>query len=181
MESMLRYRPIAAFPGGPAQFAIDRLFGRLLDDAVLAIEPTRGVTGATGFSGANLYETPEAYRLELPLPGVKAGDVEITVQDNRLTVKAQRRWETPQNATPIWRAFESGEMQQTVTLPGEVNAGAVEADLHDGVLCLDLPKAESARPRTITVNGVNGMNGMARSAPSAVDRPTDGVVETPIG
>jgi HSP20 family protein len=109
------------------------------------------------------------------MPGVKAEDVEITVQDHQLTVTAQRRWEAPQNAKPIWRAFGSGEMQQTVTLPGEVDAGAVQAELHDGVLQLELPKAESARPRTITVNGT------ARSAPSAVSLPTDGSGETGSG
>jgi HSP20 family protein len=175
MEAMLHYRPVSAFAGRTAQFAIDRFFGGPLDDAALAIKPPSEVTG---FASANLYETPEGYRLEVPMPGVKAEDVEITVQDNRLTVKAQRRWELPPNAKSIWRAFGSGELQQTVTLPGEVHSGAVQADLHDGVLRLELPKAESARPRTITVNGLNGA---AHSASRAMDRPTEGVVEKAIG
>ena len=66
-------------------------------------------------------------------------------------------------------------MQQTVTLPGEVNTGAVQADLQDGILRLELPKAESARPRTIKVNG------LVRGAPSIVGIPAPGVVEAPAG
>jgi HSP20 family protein len=106
---------------------------------------------------------------------VKAEDVEITVQDNLLTLTARRRWEVPQNAQPIWRGFGTGEMQQTVTLPGEVNAGAVQADLQDGILRLELPKAEGARPRTIKVNG------MIRGAPSAVSVPAHGVADAANG
>ncbi|MBI3970911.1 MAG: Hsp20/alpha crystallin family protein [Chloroflexi bacterium] len=169
MESMLRYQPVSTLAGWPARSRIDRLFDRVFDEAVIAVEPSRG------FTGANLYESPEAYLVEIPLPGVKAEDVQITVQDNLLTLNARRRWEVPQNAQPIWRSFGTGEVQQTVTLPGEVNAEAVQADLHDGILRLELPKAESARPRTIKVNG------MVRGASSAVSLPAIGVVETPNG
>ena len=178
MEATLHYRPVSSFAGRTAQFAVDRFFGGLLDEAALAIKTPREVTA---FAGANLYETPEGYRLELLLPGVKAEDVEITVQDNRLTVKAERRWEAPQNAKSIWRAFGSDQMRQAVTLPAEVQSDAVQADLQDGVLRLELPKAESARPRTIPVNGPAGMNGTARSAPRAADGPTEAVVEKAIG
>jgi HSP20 family protein len=170
MESMLRYQPVSTLAGWPARSTIERLFDRVFDDAVIAaVQPSRG------FTGANLYDSPEAYLIELPLPGVKAEDVEITVQDNLLTLTARQRWEVPQNAQPIWRGFGTGEMQQTVTLPGEVNAGAVQADLQDGILRLELPKAESARPRTIKVNG------MIRGAPSAVSVPAHGVDETANG
>ena len=127
MEAMLHYRPVSAFAGRTAQFAVDRFFGGLLDEAALATKTPREVTAFA------------------------------------------------------WRAFGSGEMRQAVTLPAEVQSDAVQADLQDGVLRLELPKAESARPRTIPVNGPAGMNGTARSAPRAADGPTEGVVEKAIG
>jgi HSP20 family protein len=173
MERMLRYQPISPVASWPAQAGLDRLLARVFDEAVIAAQPVRGATGAN--LDANLYESPEAYLLELPLPGVKAEDVELTVQDNLLTVKARRRWEVPPNAQPIWRGFGTGEIQQTITLPGEVTTGTMQADLQDGILRLDLPKAESARARTIKVNGV------VRDAPSAVSLPADGGVEAAHG
>lgn len=170
MELMLRYyQPVSALAGWPAQSGIDRLLDRVVDGATIPAQPS------AGFVDANLYESPEAYIVELPLPGVKPEDVEITVQDNLLTFKARRHWAAPPNAQPIWRAFGSGEVQQTISLPGEVTTGAVQAELQDGILRLELPKAESARPRTIKVNG------MVRGAPSAVSLPADGRVETANG
>lgn len=166
MERMLRYQPVSMLARSPAQSQIDLFFDRVFDDAAIAVRPSGG------FTGANLYESPEAYIVEIPLPGVKAEDVQITVQDNLLTLKAQRCWQMPQNAQPIWRGFGTGAVQQTVTLPGDVNADAVHADIQDGILRLELPKAESARPRAIKVTG------MVRGAPSAVGLPGPGVVET---
>lgn len=170
MERMLRYyQPVSALAGWPARTRIDRLFDGLVDAATIAIYPSDGSTDA------NLYESPEAYIVELPLPGVRPEDVEITMQDNLLTLTARRHWEAPPNAQPLWRAFGSGTMQQTVSVPGEVIAGPLQAELRDGILRLELPKAERARPRTITVNGV------ARGAPSAVSLPTDAHRETANG
>ena len=173
MESMLHYQPASTWASWPARSRIDRLFDRVFEDAEIEVQPFRG------FTSANLYESPEAYLVDLPLPGVKAEDVEITVQHKLLILKARRRLPAPQNAQPLWRGFVgTGEMQQTFTLPGEVNTAEVQADLQDGILRLELPKAESARPRTIKVNGM--IRG-ARDAPSAVSIPAYGVVETANG
>ena len=129
-----------------------------------------GLTGQAGrgFAGANVYESAEAYLLELPLPGVQAEDVEITVQDDRLTLKARRRWEAPPDAQPLARGFGPGELRQTVTLPGDVAA--------DGILRLELPKAAGARPRTIPVTGT----GAVRGTPSAVSLPAPATGAAPV-
>jgi len=167
MERMLRYyQPVSALAAWPARSGIDRLFDRVVAGATIAVQPS------DSFVDANLYESPEAYLVEVPLPGVKPEDVEITVHDNLLTFKARRFWEAPPNAQPIWRAFGSGDVQQTISLPGEVTTGPVQAELQDGILRLELPKAESARLRTIKVHGT------VRGAPSAVSLPADGPVET---
>ena len=169
MESMMRYLPVSALAGWPARSQIDRLYDRVVNDASIAAQPPRG------FNGANLYESPEAYMVELPLPGVKPEDVEITVQDNLLSLKARRLWEAPPNAQPIWSAFGAGEVRHAIRLPGEVNTAAVQAELEDGILRLELPKAESARPRTIKVNGV------ARGARSDVGLPPPRAVKAANG
>jgi HSP20 family protein len=58
----------------------------------------------------------------------------------------------PENTTTHWLGFQSGQYQQTFTLPATINPERVEASAHDGVLTLNLPKAEHAKARTIKVN-----------------------------
>ena len=162
MDLMLQYYRADAVAGWPARAGTAPYVDRGFDEI--------GLTGQAGrgFAGANVYELPEAYLVELPLPGVQAEDVALTVQDDRLTLKARRHWAAPPNAQPLARGFGAGELQQTVTLPGDVAPGALQAELRDGILRLELPKAESARPRTIPVRGA------ARGAPSAVGLPAQG-------
>jgi HSP20 family protein len=166
MDLMLRYYPAATVAGRAPRSGIERYFERAFDRGFDEI----GLAGQAGrgFAGANVYESPAAYLVELPLPGVQAEDVEVTVQADRLTLKARRRWETPPNARPLWRRFGPGEIEQTVALPGDVTTGAVQAELRDGILRLELPKAERAQPRTIPVHSP------ARGAPSAVGLPAQG-------
>lgn len=148
MASIVRYQPLR-FPLNGVTRELDRIVDRLLDDtAALPRANGRGPLSTT----ANLYETSEAYWVELPLPGVKPEDVELTVQENVLSLKAKRAWRTPEQSRVVWQGFGQGEWQQTFTLPGEVDNTRVAATLEHGILRLELPKAEHAKPRTIRVN-----------------------------
>lgn len=157
MASMIRYQPFR-FPLGEMTRDLDRVFDRLIDETFPA---GRSAVARTP-EAANLYETPEAYLVELALPGVRAEDVEVTVQENTLALSAKRSWQAPENAKAIWQGFGPQEWSQRFTLPGEVNPDRVAASLEHGVLKLELPKAEHVKPRTIRING-NG------AAPQAVE------------
>src|SRR5207237_1631102 len=150
----------------------DRLFDRLFDDAFgWSRENAQTPPRSTGIA-ANLYETAEAYWVELPLPGVKPDDVEVTVHDTLLTISAKRNWELPEQAQPIWQGFGGGEWKQSFTLPGEVNPEKVEASMEYGVLRLQLSKAEHTKPRTIRVNGLTGSGGTPAIEGKAVETPS---------
>ena len=144
-DLMLHYYPAAAVAGWPARAGAAPAVDRGVDEFGF---PDRA---GRGFAGANVYESAEAYLIELPLPGVKAADVALTVQADRLTLTATRHWAAPPNAQARARGFGPAELRQTVTLPGDVAADGVRADLQDGILRLELPKAAGARPRTIPV------------------------------
>ena len=172
MASMVRYEPFSLWGRRPAFETFDRLFDRFFEEAAERRQDgTRRI-------GANLYQTPEAYWVELPLPGVKPEDVEVTVQENLLTIAAKRTWQLPEKAQAIWQGFGSGEWKQSFTLPGEVNSDRVEASMEYGVLRLHLPKAEHVRPRTIRVNGLAGNQPQAieaevkETAPAASGTPS---------
>jgi HSP20 family protein len=163
MPSIVRYEPFRVSLGSVAR-DLDRVFDRVFEDMP-------GFAARTSHSrpagAANLYETPEAYWVELPLPGVRPEDVEVTVQENMLTLQAKRAWQTPENAKTIWQGFGQGEWRQSFTLPGEVNNEKVSASLEYGVLRLELPKAEHARPRTIRVNAGPAITAAPATAPAA--------------
>ena len=73
----------------------------------------------SGFAGrgvdSNLYETPEGFVLQVPMPGVKPDDVELTVQQDTVTLKWETRTTIPEGATTHWIGFQHGQFQQTFT------------------------------------------------------------------
>jgi HSP20 family protein len=145
MANIQRYNPFNDMVS--LREAMDRLF----EDSVIAPRAmtSRGI-------GGNLYETQDNFTLQLPAPGVKPEDIDITTQQDTVTVKWQTKFEAPQNATSHWQGFQSSQFQQTFTLPTPINADQAQANLENGVLTLTLPKAEQAKARTLKVNGTQG-------------------------
>ncbi len=143
MANLTRYNPFNEVVS--LREAMDRLF----EDSF--ISPRVGFVGSRGLA-ANLYETAEGFTLQIPMPGVHPEDVEITAQQDTLSLKWQTKVETPEGATVHWNGFQSGQYQQSFTLPAPINAEQAEAHYSDGILTLTLPKAEHARARTVKVN-----------------------------
>jgi len=125
--------------------AMDRLF-----EGSFITPRMAGSLGGRG-AAANLFETPEGFILQVPMPGVKPEDVEITAQQDTLSLKWEAKTYVPEGATAYWHGFQSGQFQQSFTLPAPINAERVEASASDGVLTLSLPKAEHAKARTVKV------------------------------
>jgi len=88
----------------------------------------------------------------MEIPGVKKEDVTVSIQDGSLTISGQRKSiQLPENAKVVWNERNDGEFVRTIRLPHEVDLEQVSADLVDGILRIQLPKAETARPRNIEV------------------------------
>src|SRR6266568_7979637 len=143
MANITRYNPFNEVVS--LHEAMDRLF----EDSFISPR-AMGRFGARG-SAANLVETADGFLLQIPMAGVKPEDVEITAQQNTLSLKWETKVPVPEGVTTHWLGFQSGEYQETFTLPTSINAERVEAGVHDGVLNLNLPKAEHAKARTIRV------------------------------
>lgn len=142
MANITRYNPFSEVVS--LREAMDRLF----EDSY--ISPRGGHASGRGIV-ANLFETAEGFILQVPMPGVKPEDVEITAQQDTLTLKWETQVQVPEGATSHWHGFQSGQFQQTFTLPAPINAERAEASTADGVLTLNLPKAEHAKARTLKV------------------------------
>ena len=121
---------------------------RLMDEILRTGGNGKSVTGFT--PPLDIREAAEEYWLMFDLPGVKAEDVSIEVNDQVLTVSGTR--------VP---AAEAGEVQQierafgsfvrNLTLPKGVDSDAITADYADGVLTLKVPKPATAKPKRISI------------------------------
>jgi HSP20 family protein len=134
----------------------------LLEDLRRSLDQLPG-TGLPGLSPAaasgvyppvNLYETRDAWVLTAELPGVRPEDLELSVTENRVTLRGERRIEYPkEGATSLHRRERaSGIFRRSVELPPGIDPGAAEAACRHGVLVLRIPKAPEAKPRHIPVN-----------------------------
>jgi HSP20 family protein len=99
---------------------------------------------------ADVEETDDAYTVELDLPGVAREDVDIQLDDRQLTVSGHIE-EKERQGILHRRTRRVGRFHYSVTLPGEVDADGVSAQLHDGVLTVRVPKSAQAKPRRIAI------------------------------
>jgi HSP20 family protein len=106
-----------------------------------------------GTLALDIYENDDNLVVETSLPGISPDEVDISVAGNSLTIKGEtkREEEKEKNGRYHYRERRYGAFQRTVSLPMEVNADEAEATFENGVLKLNLPKVEEAKPKRITV------------------------------
>jgi HSP20 family protein len=125
--------------------AMDRLF----DEAF-----THPLSIRDGWSAPaiDMYQTDDEIVVKASLPGFKADDVQINITGDVLTLKGEIRQEE-EKKEKAWHMREQrwGSFERSVALPANVVADRASADFENGVLTITLPKAEEARPRTISV------------------------------
>lgn len=101
----------------------------------------------------DLSETKDGFLVEAAVPGLKPEDLEITVENNILSIKGETRQESEDKQRNYHRTERRfGSFQRTIGLPKTVKADAIKASLEHGVLKLEIPKAEEVKPRKISVN-----------------------------
>jgi HSP20 family protein len=104
----------------------------------------------------DVIERDDAFEVRAAIPGVKPEDVEVTVQGERLTLRAEVRGEEEQRDTNwLIREHRYGLMQRSITLPSAVSSDNAEARIEHGVLTLRLPKLQSAQARRISVSSTS--------------------------
>ncbi len=151
--------------------AMDRLF----DDTVF--RPYSAFNGSAEMARLSLdiRTTPEALLVEAALPGVSPEDVDITVENGTLTIRAEDRTErSGEEAGWLVREIARGTLMRTVTLPTGLEAEKAEATFEHGVLKLRIPKAEQVKPRQIQIRPVTPGEATAVDGETAPDMNTPG-------
>jgi HSP20 family protein len=99
-----------------------------------------------------ISERKDAYMVSAELPGVSAGEVEITFGDGLLTIQGERHAARDAAGERVHRSERYyGAFRRSITLPGHVQAGKIEATAQDGVLRVMVPKAPDVQARRIPV------------------------------
>lgn len=121
----------------------NQLFGNL--PSLFDLSGYEGSASKRSVSNADWFENDDAYEGRLDLPGVNSKDVEVSVEDRQLLVKAVRKTEGEEESSSV-------EYSYSQLLPEGVNEDAISAKMSDGVLSLRIPKSEKAKPRKIEIN-----------------------------
>lgn len=128
------------------QDEIDQLFGR-------TYWPTgiRAVARGT-WPAVNVGTTPESVAVYMFAPGVDVSSLDISIQQNLLTVSGERKAPAAEGREYYRKERYDGAFHRLVTLPEDVDPDQVEAHYRDGVLVVNVRRKETARPRSIKVN-----------------------------
>jgi HSP20 family protein len=122
----------------------------------------------------DVVERDDAFVVYAAIPGVKPDDVEITVQRERLTIRAEvRRAEEQHGDNWLMREQRVGLLSRTITLPSPVSSERAEAKIEHGVLALRLPKLQPTQPHRIAVASAPHTEQGSRDATAEGDRVTE--------
>lgn len=112
--------------------------------------PEQTRAGVVYTPATDIFENENLITLLADMPGVKAQDLTIDLRENVLTLSGRVAVEAS-GETEVVREFQSGTFFRQFTLAESIDQGKIDAKLTDGVLRLELPKVEKAKPRQITV------------------------------
>jgi HSP20 family protein len=139
-------------PGWSPQRELEQLqrrMGRLFQDAF----GTERVPWRVGvYPLVNISEDQDHFYVRAELSGVQAAGLEITLQDNSLILRGERKIPTEEKQVNYHRRErESGFFRRVVALPAMVQGDKVEATCKDGILTIKMAKPEEAKPRKIEI------------------------------
>jgi HSP20 family protein len=99
----------------------------------------------------DIFETSDALKVILEMPGVDKESVDVRVENDVLTIEGQVDFTKYQGLTPLYTEYNVGNYARSFELSSKIDQERIGAELKDGVITLILPKAEKAKPRKITV------------------------------
>jgi len=128
---------------------MNRLFSRAVGDGASS--------GSAWTPAVDVYETEGSIELRAELPGLDAGDIDIEIDDNVLTLRGERRFQEPVEDGRYYRVERAyGHFNRSLTLPQGVKADEISATFDKGVLSVRIPKADEVKPRKIAIAAGDG-------------------------
>src|SRR5215211_3237015 len=100
---------------------------------------------------ADIFETEQALTVVLEMPGVDRENMEVTIEDNVLSVEGRVDFSKYAGLQPIYSEYNIGNYARSFRIASQIDQSKISAEVKDGVMTLTLPKAESAKPRRIKI------------------------------
>lgn len=150
MNTMIRWNPFGEM--ARMRTEIDRLF----EDAFNAPTGKWDRSSIWGFP-LDVTEADEHFTVKAAVPGMNPDDLDITISDNVLTIKGETQDEEVREDEKVHlRERRFGSFMRSISLPTPVESDNVTATVENGILTLQIPKAEAVKPKRIAVRTGNG-------------------------
>jgi len=145
-QSLARWDPFAEM--ADLRREMDQVFGEFFGRTPFSMAATEAIWSPL----VDIHETKDAFLLMAELPGVKQEDVEVSVEGDTLTLKGERKREAEVKEDQYHRIERSyGRFERSILLPSVVDPNRVKATYRDGVLEVQLPKKEEAKPKAVKI------------------------------
>ena len=145
---------LARRTGLPGDLMNLRRLNNILDEAFAGWPFTSdaGTVTSAWFPPCDILEDKDSLRIVAELPGIKPEDVKISLENNTLTIRGEKKQIADERVERVHRAERSyGAFERSFALPNTIDPERVDATFENGVLTITLPKVERARPREIAV------------------------------
>ena len=137
-------------------FSLHNEMGRIFGDLFAPHEGGTDTEETSWMPTVDISETENGYEIRAELPGVSEEDVNVSLTDNVLTVKGEKRQEAETEGKNYHRVERRyGNFQRRFTLPSDVETDDIKAEFSDGVLTLSIPKPEVVKPTEIPITTVS--------------------------
>jgi HSP20 family protein len=148
--ALIRWEPAREI--NSLQNEVNRLFNTFFDVPVGGGGGNGGGTARRWMPAMDLVETDDHFVLRADLPGLSDEDVELSIEDNVLTVAGERKSEHEERGEGFYRLERAtGMFSRSLTLPEGVDGDAITATFDKGVLEVRIPKPEQRKPRKLQI------------------------------
>jgi HSP20 family protein len=165
MSSLMQWDPIRD------AMSLRDAMSQLFEQAVMrpGIGPSSGLSVGGAVGHLNVLEVKGTYICQVLLPGVNPEDTELTVRQNMLTIKAKLPdllpAEQQKEAVYLLREFGTGEFTRSVSFPKDVDGDAITAHYERGILWVEIPVAQHAQPKRISIQEAGSSGGQLTDQP----------------
>ena len=150
--SLVRWNPARELAAWPSDlFGIQREMNKMFD-GVFRSTGDEDYSFSSWTPAVDIAEHDDEYLVKVELPGVNKDEVKLTLENNILTIRGEKKQEMETKKENYHRVERSyGSFQRSFTLPAAVKSDKIDASYKDGILTVSLPKAEEAKPKQIEV------------------------------
>ncbi|SFD21201.1 Hsp20/alpha crystallin family protein [Massilia yuzhufengensis] len=154
MNIIRRNNPgLAAYRPGSVEDQFGRMVENMFEDFFAPLAQGQRWEGIDAAPRLDVTETEKTFEIQAELPGVEKDDVKVSVDGQRITIEAECRKanERREGETVVYAERTARRFMRSFALPTEVDDGAAQARLENGVLQLSLPKKQGTEARRLTI------------------------------